>query len=307
MHSGNVRGVPLDSMMELLRVMRLSPSRVDNRISVKQGEYESMIEVVAPAHAETEGMTISAVVTVLTRLPGPLQELVVSPAERAAINKMACLGALYERDGRPMVGSRLTVFKGEDVWKIHVPMVCAAAHWAATAPMSAVGHVLLGTQEADPPDPKSFWTEPDFGQVKTFMSRQCICTSSSLGLTAEFPLKSGAVSAVMGDQHTVLFRLRADQPHPYLGGGLLAVLEMPYQIEEPRIDRVLDQLNVAEMAPHALPPHFGAWCRGSLGSNAAYVTFLPNPLHIPGIALNLAVWAYARAPFADAFLTSVAT
>ncbi len=34
-----------------------------------------------------------------------------------------------------------------------------------------------------------------------------------------------------------------------------------------------------EMAPHDLPPHFGAWCPRQLDNSPAYVTFLPNALH----------------------------
>ena len=60
------------------------------------------------------------------------------------------------------------------------------------------------------------------------------------------------------------------------------------------------------MAPHDLPPHFGAWCPGRLGNNPSYVTFLPNALHsAPGIAVNTAFWAMNRAQWANAMLASL--
>ena len=68
---------------------------------------------------------------------------------------------------------------------------------------------------------------------------------------------------------------------------------------------MLGELNRMEMAPHDLPPHFGAWCRGNLQNNPAYVSFLPNALHsAEGIALNASLWALNRAQWADAMLVA---
>jgi len=69
---------------------------------------------------------------------------------------------------------------------------------------------------------------------------------------------------------------------------------------------ILNQLNQMEMAPHDLPPHFGAWCHGNLGNNPAYVAFFPNVMHgVQGIALNASIWALHRAEWADAALGSL--
>ena len=68
---------------------------------------------------------------------------------------------------------------------------------------------------------------------------------------------------------------------------------------------MLGELNRMEMAPHDLPPHFGAWCRGNLQNNPAYVSFLPNAFHsVEGIALNASLWALNRAQWADAMLVA---
>ena len=128
-------------------------------------------------------------------------------------------------------------------------------------------------------------------------------------MTAEFRLSEGAVTAAAGHQ-TALLQLKADQPHPELGGGLLCVLEMPHQIREHnRLHQLCDQLNKMEMAAGDLPPHFGAWCEGKLGSNPAYVSFFPNAFRklreASPIAVNAAFWAANRAQWADRVLASI--
>jgi hypothetical protein len=75
---------------------------------------------------------------------------------------------------------------------------------------------------------------------------------------------------------------------------------------EKRLQQVCVQLNNMEMAADDLPPHSGAWCKGKLGNNAAYVSFFPNPLHsTSGIAVNMAPWAINRAQWANAKLASL--
>jgi hypothetical protein len=84
-------------------------------------------------------------------------------------------------------------------------------------------------------------------------------------------------------------------------------LEMPHQASDAdQLGMIVQQLNAREMLPLDLPPHFGAWCAGSLGNNPAYVTFLPNHLHDKqGIAVNVSFWAMARAQWANAMLASL--
>jgi hypothetical protein len=72
------------------------------------------------------------------------------------------------------------------------------------------------------------------------------------------------------------------------------------------MDTILNQLNQMEMAPDDLPPHFGAWCKGNLDNNPAYVAFFPNVMHaVEGIALNASIWALHRAELANAALASL--
>ena len=152
----------------------------------------------------------------------------------------------------------------------------------------------------------SEWTKDDLGQVKSYLSRLCVCATGGLRLTAEFGLAPGAVSAIAGDDKTVLFQMMADQPHPTLGGGLFCLLQMPHRMQDQkRLQQVCAQLNNMEMAADDLPPHFGAWCEGKLGNNPAYVSFFPNALHsASGIAVNAAFWAMNRAGWASEVLAA---
>jgi hypothetical protein len=161
--------------------------------------------------------------------------------------------------------------------------------------------------DESPREDSSDWTEGDIKQAESYLSRLCACTTGGLGLTAEFGLSESAVSAATGDDDTALLQLAADQPHPELGCGLFCSLQMPHRISaDTRLREVCAQLNDMEMAAHALPPHFGAWCVGNLGNNPAYVSFLPNALHsVSGIATNAAFWAMHRARWANAVLASL--
>jgi hypothetical protein len=153
----------------------------------------------------------------------------------------------------------------------------------------------------------SEWSEQDFEQVQSYLSRICLCTKGSSGLTAEFSLAAGVVSAVAENRETALFQLLSDQPHPELGGGLFCLLQMPQRIGDPKkLQNICAHLNQLEMEATDLPPHFGAWCERKLGGNPAYVSFLPNSLHnVSGIALNTAFWAANRANRANRMLVSM--
>jgi hypothetical protein len=154
---------------------------------------------------------------------------------------------------------------------------------------------------------ESEWSANDMEKVSEELSRTSVCATGGLGLTAEIPLKEGAVSAALGDRHTALWQLHADEPHPELGGGLSCILQMPHQVkDEKTLAEVINKLNQMEWATRDLSPHFGAWCPGRVGMNPAYVAFLPNALHsIEGIATTVSVWAFHRARCANAVLASL--
>lgn len=296
-------GVPLDGLEKALQPTTLETSRDGDALVVRHEKLVSRVEVIPPANPETEDGPISAVVTIKTPLPEELTSFVDNPNLIGAINSMATLGAVTEDGGDYFFGSRLTVYEQEDAWNIQFPLLLFTIIGGVDSLLGATRRMF--TKEP-PAGGESEWTEGDLDLVHSYLSRISVCNTGGLGLTAEFGLKADAVSAAAGDHETALWQLMADQPHPELGGGLFCLLELPHQIpDEVKLDRMLGELNRMEMAPHDLPPHFGAWCRGNLQNNPAYVSFLPNALHsAEGIALNASLWALNRAQWADAMLVA---
>ena len=215
---------------------------------------------------------------------------------------MATLGAVIEEKGRFFVGSRLTTYEKEDAWNVQFGLILFSVIAAADTVIGATRKIF--TKEPPRAAQPSAWTEEDFKFVHSYLSRLSVCTLGGLRLTAEFGLRAGEISAMAGHHNTALWQMMADQPHPGMGGGLFCLLNLPHEVaDEEKLDRAIGELNRLEMQGNDLPPHFGAWCRGKKGTNPAYVSFLPNPLHgANGIALNMSTWAMYRAQIADAML-----
>lgn len=299
-------GVPLVDLQRLLAPTSIDTTIEGNALLARHEHYTVRVEVVPPEERNSENGAIQCVVRVLAALPAAMRGIFEPfDAERVSVwNSFASLGALYTEGGSVRVGSRLTLFEGEDAWRsLQLPLLLFATISGSEAITGALRRTFAKEEACGASD----WGKRDFEEAGRLMSQLCACTFDARGLTAEFALREGAVSAVAGDHHTALFQLIADQPHPEFGGGLLCLLQMPHQFDDQQpLHRVCAQLNRMEMAAQDLPPHFGAWCRGRLGNNLAYVSFLPNALHeVPGVALNFAIWAMHRAQWADAKLAAM--
>lgn len=296
------RGVPLGDLQAVLKGTTLKVSRVGDTLIAKHEQFTTRVEVSAPETAETVDGKISAIVSIRTDFKPELSALLQMPGVIGVANRMATLGALTQDEGKVFVGSRLTIYEGEDAWKIQFGLILFAV-------IGATDSIMDATFSQKPPRQagQSKWTGKDFDFVKSYLSRICVCTTGGLGLTAEFGLRTGEVSAIAGHSHTALWQMFADQPHPQFGSGLMCILTMPQDIDdETDLDNVLANLNRFEMQGNDLPPHFGAWCRGASGTNPAYVSFLPNSLHGPdNVALNISVWGMSRAQMADTMLRTM--
>ena len=110
------RGVPLGALEAALMQTTLKPSRAGDTLIVKNERLVTRVEVAAPETAETIDGKISAIVTIKTELPAELSSFFTKPALVSMINSMATLGAVTQEKGRYFVGSRLTVYEGEDAW-----------------------------------------------------------------------------------------------------------------------------------------------------------------------------------------------
>jgi hypothetical protein len=300
----------LDILAEDLPVMDLTVSRERNALVVRRNEhFSTRIEIAPHQEGDSPIGPIKSVVQIRTDLPDEMARMIVGKRKMdrlAVMNRVASLGALTFDGQRVFVGSRLTIFESENAWNIHEPLILMSIIGAADAILRGTEAALNGEKiDSD----ESAWQASDFEQVEEMMSGRCVCSISETGFTAEFGLRPGATTACAGDWNsTALWSIRANEPHPVVGGGLFCLLQLPHRVsDESRLTEVLAQLNRLEMHPHALPPHFGAWCEGKVGGNPAYVSFLPNVLHrlAPGIAANMTVWASARAQWANITLASM--
>jgi hypothetical protein len=298
-------GVPLDDLQKAINQTSLKASRDGNSLIVQNENLITRIDVVPPAKRECGDANIKAVVQIKREVPKEVAGVFFTDLGLVArFNAMATLGALtVEKDGC-FIGSRLTIYEQENAWKLHFGILLFTIILASDSFLGAVRRVF--TKEKPWKGP-SAWTAQDLNLVESYLSKICVCTTGGLRLAAEFSLGSSNGSAALGGHHTALWRIFADQPHPALGGGLLCLLELPHRIvDESRVDPILNQLNKMEMAPNDLPAHFGAWCRGNLGNNPAYVALFPNVMHsVEGIALNASIWALHRAEWANAALASL--
>jgi hypothetical protein len=306
----NPLGVELGDLLELLEPTSVKASLEGNTLTARHERYTVRVEVLPPdkAGSTVPGIRIDpirAVVRVVTDVPPEVAEVFRAPEAIATANAFAALSALCSTADKVYIGSRLTIFENEQAWQsLHLPLLLSTVICGTDAIFGALRRTY---SDESPREDSSDWTEGDIEVTESYLSRLCVCTTGGLGLTAEFGLSESAASAATGDNDTALLQLAADQPHPELGCGLLCSLQMPHQISgDARLREVCAQLNDMEMAAHALPPHFGAWCVGNLGNNPAYVSFLPNALHsVSGIATNAAFWAMHRARWANAVLASL--
>lgn len=299
-----IESISIDGIEIALKAGGMHVERTECGLIGRQDLVVVHIDIEHPAQNEGDE-AIAGVFAIRTELPEPLLALFDKPGAVAAINRFATLGALQVEDGKAILGSRITIYEREDAWNIQAPLILGTALSAPHIVLDTVHRLLTGTGKEV--DRDSAWGGDDFDQVHGYLSHMSVCNADPTGLTAEFGLRQGSLSAITGDHHTALWRMFADQPHPDAGGGLLCCLEMPHRAgDESTLDAALGKLNAMEMSPIDLPPHFGAWCHGTLGDNPAYVSFLPNFLHdIPGIAVNCSFWAINRAQWADAMLPTL--
>lgn len=115
----------------------------------------------------------------------------------------------------------------------------------------------------------------------------CFGMGDPAGLTLEAPF--GADSA--------LIRFLTDQPHPQLGNGLLATLQLPVIADALTVAKLANELNYMEANFWTGFPLTGCWHSRMAGDDVgiAFTTFIPNVLYQPGIATNVAFWMLHRA------------
>ncbi len=298
----------LGSLSQVLQSTTLAPRIEGDTLVATHEHYRVRVEVAAPRVRDTDVGPIRAVVRVLCELPKVLAPTL--GAGRVMLNSMASLGALTERSGATVIGSRVTLYEAEDSWGARELPLVAFATIAGAEPILGALRRSMGVGEAGGRRMRSEWKAQEFDALaREFGALGILCSAGGLGFTAEFELEDGppARASRLASPTSALFQLDAESPHPELGAGVLCLLQMPHQTEdEGALHAACEELNRRELEGEDLPPHFGAWCPGRLDGAPAYVSFLPNALHrIPRLAHSVVMWAAGRAAWADGVLDAL--
>lgn len=300
----------LGDLLPKLQASGLPAQQDATGITVQHGPYAVRAEVVAPGEgAALPGREIEAVIRITSGMPEAVAQHMASEEAALGANRLTSFGALTLDEGHGFVGSRLTVFKGEETaWPtLHMPLVLFALMVGSEPILGGLRRQAAG---APGEGGSSDWSVDDFSAIQARLSQVAECDVDGATFSAEIDLAhppGTAEPAPQADEapRTALLQMALDQPHPEMGAGLFCMLQLPHRVED--LARVCNTLNAREMAAADQPPHFGAWCAGSLGDNPAYVMFLPNALRlVQGVAINVAFWAVHRAYWADALLVAKA-
>ena len=129
-------------------------------------------------------------------------------------------------------------------------------------------------------------------------SYNLISTASETGLSIYLPFADDSALLMVDTEHE----------HPELGKGLLIRLFLPPE----KILQVTDidgpfMMDLNSMEQKAFPSgHFlGSWCLAPIGENiqtAAYVTFIPAVVCLPGMLFNICISTLAHGKLVEQFL-----
>jgi hypothetical protein len=139
--------------------------------------------------------------------------------------------------------------------------------------------------------------------VALLRSADVVATLANEALTAEFPFAAGSSTGVAtrnGPAGSVRFAMDTNAPHSVYGNGLSTRLDLPLSLPNELAERLCATLNLLETREFTRSCLLGSWCVDNGG--IAFMSFVPNILYVPGMALNLALAADARTQWVAAKL-----
>ncbi len=159
---------------------------------------------------------------------------------------------------------------------------------------------IIGTAGCDEP---SRWPGEEFAWAEEKLRDIGVyCNASASGLTAEFAWEPGAVSAMTGDQ-TSLLQMENTVTHPTAGNGLVFRLVLPDSGNTEELVEQATRLNLLEIDGIDMPPGFGAWAVLPQFQGVGYTGFWPNCMYYPGTVATIAAWCLARNRLAQQIVT----
>jgi hypothetical protein len=251
---------------------------------------------VEPQHLRAiDGLIVEETIRIRTVFDSSFR---LSAQDIAGINRMAAASAVMidPVTGEVQIVSKFHNYSGYDD---------SLRFYAGLGAMSAVTHDVslcaLANVEIrggyanviEPSGNNSRWGQADLNSALEFLNGFSFANGGPTELTAELAWGEGAISAMFGDQ-TSLLTLSTHEPHPILGNGLFYKLELPLVFESERQIEVANALNVAEWNSYDTPPLFGAWSTVPDRGTVAFVGFLPNLVWFTDSATWVSAWLANR-------------
>ena len=271
---------------------------------IKSKQSEILINISKPDLVTEDNQIVSSVISIKTKLPKYFDKFIENYDAIRTLNRFSSLGAITLLNDENYIGTRLTMYEGDNSWNLHMPLITISVLYAEHSITGALEK--LGSGKPAPTD-KSLWQPNDFKIIEQYLDKICVCNSDDKGFTAEFALTENATSAgVSGKMETALLTLKGNENHLALGGGLFSLLSMPHSFENQKeLFHTAKKFNQLEMQSIDLAPHYGAWTTGN-ETTLSYVSFLPNLIYeingTKNIAVNFAIWSSIRANTANKWL-----
>lgn len=122
-------------------------------------------------------------------------------------------------------------------------------------------------------------------------------------LIAEYPFAAASTAGAAardGRAGRARFEMDTNAPHSAYGNGLSTRLNLPLALPDELAERLCAALNLLETREFTRSCLVGSW--GVDDGGIAFMSFIPNILYVPGLALNLAMAARARTQWVAAKL-----
>lgn len=310
-------GIPVWQLEQKLNEAGIETSIEDGALianlpeSSQLPDYEVRIEVLPGAPIYSSSKPIKGVLKVSAVAPAVVQGAFKGRelSNLSYANTFSAYGSVFLEHGLVKFGACMSVFEedGSDIWEtVYLPLLVSAVRYGMHGILYGVGNTSRRKLESIDDSKSSRWSESDFRLLSEEFKERFACSFGSSGLSLEIPIARGAISASLGHKDTALLRMMTGRPHPALGFGVLCVLNIPIQIsDEDSLGKSCFYLNIKQMEPNELPPHFGAWSPG-IGGTPTYISFLHNSLYeIPGLTRHFTEWAATRAEWATEVLSGI--
>jgi hypothetical protein len=114
----------MEDLTKALSLTGMETSRTGGSLTVRRPKMVTHVDVVSPDARRTAHALFEGVVQIKTEVPPDLAPCFSDGRLVAKANALATLGALTHDKGRWFIGSRMTIFREENVWDRQIRSSC---------------------------------------------------------------------------------------------------------------------------------------------------------------------------------------